>query len=141
MNASRVIQESLSARGIDATVVIADSSVKAQLESFHAVIFASPTWDDMYSEGQPLPEIKEYLESLTAKDLAGKKVAVLGLGDTSYEHFCGAVDVIESILKKLGVVPIVPSLRIDKYYFSPNGEEMVKNWADTFASILLSSGA
>ncbi len=45
--------------------------------------------------------------------LNGKRFAVFGCGDSSYPHFCGAVDAIEDRLNKLGATLVCDSLRID----------------------------
>ena len=46
-------------------------------------------------------------------DLNGRKVALFGCGDTSYEYFCGAVDKLEELMIKLGANVVNMSLRID----------------------------
>lgn len=136
MTAATVVADTLKAAGHDTTLVMADPSVSAQILSAEAIVFASPSWEDEGKDGQPLPEIRLLIASLTAENLAGKKVAVCGLGDTSYPHFCGAVDVMEGRLKEKGVIPIVPSLKIDRYYSSGDNEQKVKDWAMTLAKAL-----
>lgn len=115
----------------------AESATKDQLTDAQAVIFASPSWEDEGKDGQPLPDMTKFLKSLTADALANKKVAVCGLGDTSYQHFCGAVDVMENLLKGLSAVPVVPSLRVDRYYSVPDNEKKVHEWAENLAKSLV----
>jgi len=45
--------------------------------------------------------------------LSGKKFAVFGCVDSSYDYFCGAVDALEDRLSKLGATLVCESLRID----------------------------
>jgi flavodoxin I len=138
MTAANLVSDTLKAAGQDVTFVTADPSVKDQVKSADAVVFASPSWEDQGKDGQPLPEVRQLIESLTKEDLANKKIAVCGLGDISYPHFCGAVDVIEGLLKDRGVTPAVPSLRIDRYYSSGDNEQKVKHWSSSLAKTIAS---
>ncbi|MCB2218419.1 flavodoxin [Desulfofustis glycolicus] len=54
-----------------------------------------------------------YRELDTAKQLQGKKVALFGCGDSSFIHFCGAVDLLELKMEDLDADVIGESLRID----------------------------
>jgi len=119
MTAAEVIASSLRGGGYDVTVVSSESATKEQLASHDVLVLGSPSWEDQGKDGQPLPEITAFLAQLTAQDLANKKVALFGLGDISYPHFCGAIDVMEARLKELGVTPIIESLRVDRYYSLP----------------------
>lgn len=136
MTAATLVADTLKAGGQDATAITADPSVKEQIKASQAVIFASPSWEDQGVDGQPLPEVRQVIESLTAEDLIGKKVALCGLGDISYPHFCGAVDIMEALLKDREVTPIVPSLKIDRYYSSGDNEQKVKAWAQNLSDAL-----
>lgn len=136
MTAAGVAADALHAAGHTVTTVIADPSSAGQVKSFPAVIFASPSWEDEGKDGQPLPEVKQVVEALTTSDLTNKKVAVIALGDTSYPHFCGAADVLEAVLKDRGVTPVVPTLKIDRYYSSSDNEQKVKDWATGLAKLL-----
>lgn len=139
MTAAELVSDSLQAAGADAAAVMADPSAKEQILTSDAVIFCSPSWEDNGVDGQPLPEVRSLIESLKPEELAGKKIALLGLGDTAYDHYCGAVDVMEGLLKDRGVNSfVVPSLRIDKYYSSPDNEQKVKDWASSLSEVFKS---
>lgn len=137
MSAANVVTEALKAGTHEVEYVSADSMPKDQVKNAQAVVFASPSWEDEGKDGQPLPDMTHFIKSLTAEDLAGKKVAICGLGDTSYVHFCGAVDVMEGLLKGLNATPIVPSLRVDRYYSVPDNEKKVRDWAEGLAKSLV----
>ncbi len=139
MTAATVLSESLKNAGHEVSLVMADPSTKDQIKDVQSVVFASPSWEDNGVDGQPLPEVRQVIESMTAENFTGKKVAICGLGDVSYPHFCGAVDVLEGLLKDRGVTPIVESLKIDRYYSSADNEQKVKTWTAALASILSQS--
>jgi len=80
---------------------------------YELVIFVSSTWDD----GNINMIAEEYLNAL--QNMQGKKFAVIGLGDSSYPHFCGAVPKIEEKLKSLGVQLVGQSFRIDGFIEEP----------------------
>jgi len=135
--AAQHIQETLSAVGNEVTMAAAEPSLKSRIPSFDVLIFASPSWDDQGNDGQPLPEIRELIESLDARDLQGKKIALAGLGDSAYEHFCGAVDVMEEIFRQKGYTQFaIEHLKIDRYYANADNEQKVKNWATSLGKSL-----
>lgn len=133
MTATELVGESLRSAGNEVTCVSVDLTKKEYIASHDVLVIASPSWEDRGLDGQPLPEIRAFIESLTPSDLSGKKVALLGLGDTAYPHFCGAIDVLETLLKKIDVTPIIESLRIDKFYSLPENENKIRAWAHTLA--------
>lgn len=138
MTAAQIASDAITSHGCETELVAADPSVKDLIAPHQAVVFASPSWEDQGKDGQPLPEIRQLIESLDSGALAGKKVALLGLGDENYEHFCGAVNVMEELLKEKGVAEFaVPHLKIDRYYSSPDNEQKVKDWAQELAKIIL----
>ena len=136
MTAAELIGRTLTASGLEADVLPIENITKESLSPYGAIIIGSPSWEDQGKDGQPLPEITAFLASLSPADMTGKKVVVFGLGDVSYPHFCGAVDVIEGKLKELNMTPAMESLKIDRYYSLPDNEQKVKSWAESAAKIL-----
>ncbi|WP_025819959.1 flavodoxin [Shewanella marina] len=45
--------------------------------------------------------------------LPNLQYALVGLGDSSYEHFCGAIIQFEELLQELGAKPLYQTLKID----------------------------
>ncbi len=43
----------------------------------------------------------------------GRKLALFGCDDSGYEHFCGALDLLEAKMKELGAIIVNEPLRID----------------------------
>ena len=76
-----------------------------------AVLFGCSAWgtDDieLQTDFEPLFEA---FDSIGAK---GVRVACFATGDSSFEHFCGAVDLIEARLAELGAVQILEGLKLD----------------------------
>jgi flavodoxin short chain len=99
-----------SGRKVEATNA-ADVAVENMAEGFDAVLLGSSTWGDDSIELQD--DFIPVFDSLDKAGLTGKKVAVFGCGDSSYEYFCGAVDAIEEKAEDLGAVLIGDSLKID----------------------------
>lgn len=84
--------------------------------NFDLVIFGSPSWDYNGLEGQPHEDFAKLAESNKDFSFANKPCAVFGLGDSSYMHFCGAVDYLDDFVKKHNGKLIADSLKIDGYF-------------------------
>jgi flavodoxin I len=136
MTAADVVAAVLRAAGHEVDVLMADGVNKDTVKASGAIIFGSPSWEDEGKDGQPLPDVTRFIKSLTAEDVAGKKLGIFGLGDTSYPHYCGAVDVMEGLFKGINLTPAVESLRIDRYYSLPDNETKTKTWAEGLAKAL-----
>lgn len=78
---------------------------------YEMVLLGCSTWGEEDIELQD--DFVPIYENLEKSELSGKKVGVFGCGDSSYTHFCGAVDVIEKKAEELGAKIIVGSLKID----------------------------
>jgi len=105
-------------------------SVKPEtLNTFDLIIFGSPSWNYNKMEGQPHEFFTQFMEKMKDKTCEGKQFAIFGLGDSAYMYFCGAVDYLEAFVKKLDGTLLVPSLRIDGFYFNqPKNEEKLREW-------------
>lgn len=101
----------------------ADVSPAGLADGYDAVIMGCSTWGEEDIELQD--DFVEIYENMDKVGLSGKKVAVFGCGDSSYTHFCGAVDVIEQKAEALGAKIIVGSFKIDG---DPEASE-VEAWA------------
>lgn len=108
----------------------ADVSVENMAEGYDAVFLGCSTWGDDEIELQD--DFIPLFDDLDKAGLGGKKVAVFGCGDSSYEHFCGAVDAIEEKSESLGGVMLGDSLKIDG---DPDASE-VTAWTETMAAKL-----
>ncbi|WP_433995820.1 flavodoxin [Bacillus safensis] len=86
------------------------------LNDYSHIMLGAYTWGD----GDLPDDFIDLYEEMEELDLTGKAFAVFGSGDTSYEHFCGAVDLIEEKVKELGGDIVLPSVKIE---LNPEGEE------------------
>ena len=88
----------------------------ALFNDYQYMIFGAYTWGD----GDLPDEFLDIYDDMEGMDFTGKMFAVFGSGDTSYEHFCGAVDILEDKIKELGGNVVLPSVKIE---MNPEDEE------------------
>ncbi|KKP87050.1 MAG: Flavodoxin [Candidatus Roizmanbacteria bacterium GW2011_GWA2_35_8] len=94
-------------------------------------IFASPSWDNESEEGQPHIDFISFMQKSTGKNFNGKSCATFGLGDSTYAHFCGAVDIVTDYIKKNGGKIINDPLKIDGYLFNTEANnKLLSDWAN-----------
>ncbi len=98
--------------------------------SYDLRIFASPSWDYEGKEGQPHQDFFTFMNNCQNKSFENKSFTIMGLGDSSYTHFCGAVDVLEEFIKShQGIIKTSP-LKIDGYLFDTDkNNQLISNWA------------
>jgi flavodoxin I len=104
------------------------------LKAYGCVVLASPTWDFADKEGQPHEDFIPFMDAMKKRTYDGLPFAVLGLGDTSYTHYCGVVDIFEELIQVVKGKRIIPSLRIDRFYQKPENTGLVEEWAKQLAS-------
>ncbi|MDA1475738.1 flavodoxin [Bacillus changyiensis] len=80
------------------------------------ILLGAYTWGD----GDLPDEMLDLYEDMDDLNFNDKKFAVFGSGDTSYEHFCGAVDILEEKIKQLGGEIVLPAVKIE---MNPENEE------------------
>lgn len=102
----------------------ADTSPE-DLKAHEIIIMGASTWDD----GLLQADFRDFVENLDV-DLSGKKVAVFGLGDSSYPAFCEAAGILEDVVGKLSGELVVESLKIDGFPDEEENEEKVKTWVE-----------
>lgn len=105
-----------------------DVSASGLANGCDLLLLGCSTWGDDDIELQD--DFVPLYDDLDKAGLSGKKVAVFGCGDSSYTHFCGAVDAIEQKAESLGAVLVTGSLKIDG---DPDKDE-VMDWAKTVAA-------
>jgi flavodoxin I len=113
-----------------------------ELTNYDLIVFGSPSWDynspEGRLEGQPHEFFRKFIKEADSISLPNKRFAIFGLGDTAYIKFTGAVDHLEVFVKKMGGKLIIPSLRIDGFYFNQeDNEKKAALWADELAKALV----
>lgn len=69
-----------------------------ELNDYDLILLGSSTWGD----GELQEDFIDFYEEMKGLDLKGKKAAAFGTGDSSWERFCAAVDILEDQLNKCG---------------------------------------
>lgn len=101
----------------------ADVTADGLAEGYDLVLFGCSTWGDDEIELQE--NFVPIYDELEKARLDGRKVAVFGCGDSSYTHFCGAVDAIAEKAEQCGAKVVGMALKIDG---DPDKAEAV-SWA------------
>lgn len=132
--ATEVVSEVLSAAGHAVTRKKTVEANPDEIARYDLTILASPSWDyqdkEGRKEGQPHIEMRGFMEKAVGKTFPDTKFAVMGLGDTSYMYFTGAVDHLEKFVDTLQGQKVIDSLRIDGFYFDQDANEAkVRDWA------------
>lgn len=129
--AANTIGESLKNSGHEVTVQDV-SSVQAEILSSQAdiVLLGCSTWGDEDIELQE--DFAVFFGAMNGLDLSGRKIAVFGCGDSSYTHFCGAVDAIEEKVEELGASLVAEGLRIDGD--PEDAEDEILSWVSNVIS-------
>jgi len=129
--ATDFLAKSLKDSGHEVVVKIISEVSFEDILNYDLRIFASPSWDDEGLEGQPHQDFITFIKNSEGKNFAGKNCAIMGLGDSTYTHFCGAVDILESFINKTGGKLIIPSLRIDGYLFdTEKNNSLILEWVN-----------
>lgn len=87
------------------------------LQKADLIFLGSPSWNSGSAEGVPTAPMIAFMERFKNQKFPQKAFAVFGCGDSSYTHFCGAVDELEHFVAVLGGTLVFPSLKIDGYFF------------------------
>ena len=101
-------------------------------DGYDAVLFGCSAWgtDDVELQDD-FQELFDNFDELAIKDV---KTACFATGDSTFTHFCGAVDVIEGRLRELGSRQIAEGLRIDGEV--TGNEDEIQAWAANVARAL-----
>ena len=101
-------------------------------KDYDAVLMGCSCWGDEDIELQD--DFVPVFDAIGSMGLSGKKVAAFASGDSSYQHFCGSVDVIEEAAKEAGATIIAGGLKVDGDASAAPDE--IADFAKTVASSL-----
>ena len=125
-----VLVERAASRGFEVRLVSMDDYQIRDLVKERVVLIVVST----HGEGDP-PEtardLHSYLHSKRAPKLDKLKYAVLGLGDSSYQHFCQTAKDFDERLHQLGGERLLARVECDVEYQQPSDE-----WAEKTLSLL-----
>jgi flavodoxin I len=111
------IEKILQKQGHSVTKQNPKQTTVEDISSSDVTILCSPSWDVNGKDGQPHEDFFFLIKHATDSLFEGKQCAIVGLGDSSYPHFCGAVTVLESFVTEKGGIVKSPSLRIDGFFY------------------------
>jgi len=121
---AQVVAKTLEGEGLEVVLRdVADVKPEGLADGYELVVFGCSTWGDEDIELQE--DFIPVYDALDAAGLSGRKVAVFGCGDSSYPHFCGAVDAIMEKASALGAKVVDLPLKVDG---SPDEAE-ARAWA------------
>ncbi len=134
--AAQIAHDVLTEHTYEVDMKLASEITAEEIKSAEYIVLASPSWDDHGRDGMPHEDFLRLQERI-GDAFAGKHIAMLGLGDNTYAHFCGCVDYIEGWMKDTKAELFVPSLRVDNFYFDTEGNtQKVKSWASDLVTHL-----
>lgn len=88
-----------------------------ELLEYDGILVGTHTWDD----GEMPYEVEDFYEVLDEVDLTGKPFGVFGSGDSFYDIFGGAVDLLGDRFESLGADVLQERLKVD---LSPDQEDL-----------------
>lgn len=125
-----MISDTLGQKGVDVTVKdVKDATVQELGDGYELTLLGASTWGEDEIEFQE--DFEPFYEQLENANLKGKKVALFGCGDSSYEYYCGAVDLLEETMEELEAKVVTISLRIDGD--PDDSESEIIEWAEEIA--------
>lgn len=81
----------------------------AELQNYDGILLGTYTWGD----GDLPDEYLDFYEEMNTLNLTGKRAAVFGSCDSSYDHRGGAVDLLMEKLREIGADIVLDELKID----------------------------
>jgi flavodoxin short chain len=113
-----------------------DEADVADLQGPHTtLILACSTWDD----GLCQVDFADFIERVNKSqiNLADKKIAILGCGDSNYVHFCGATSIIEKVfVTEMGGKKVIENLHIDGFPDTEENQTHFQQWAEKLIKLL-----
>ena len=96
-----MVKQALEEAGLETQVKNVTEAEVEDLSAGHdLLVLGCPAYGDDEVELQE--DFAEFYERLDGVVMNGRKVAVFAPGDSSYEHFCGSVDMLEEKMSELG---------------------------------------
>ena len=133
---SKIIEETLNSYNFKVVKKPARDVNLQDIETANLIIMGSPSWLIDKVQGMPHETIIALMQKFYSK-IRDKRFALFGCGDSSYTHFCKAVEHMEDFVKINGATNIMPSLKIDGFYFDlKDTQEQAYAWTTVLADNL-----
>jgi flavodoxin short chain len=111
---------------------VSRTEVNDLAEAYDLVLFGCPAYGDDTVEFQE--DFEEFYEKLDGVNLKGKQLAVFAPGDSSFEYFCGTVDVLEEKIRELGGELVTNGLKIDGD--PADAEDEIVEWSESIVNLI-----
>ncbi|MGX1901217.1 flavodoxin [Thermolongibacillus altinsuensis] len=128
---AEAIAEGVRQQGIELEVKEVLDATAAELEQYDGILLGAYTWGD----GELPDDFLDFYDELDEVDLAGKKAAVFGSCDSSYEKYGAAVDILIEKLQERGAEVVLEGLKVE---LTPTDEdkELCEKFGRDFAKQL-----
>ncbi|ASA96000.1 MULTISPECIES: flavodoxin [Anoxybacillus] len=113
---AEAIAEGVREQGIELDVKEVLDAVAVELEQYDGILLGAYTWGD----GELPDDFLDFYDELDDVDLTGKKAAVFGSCDSSYEKYGAAVDILIEKLQERGAEVVLEGLKVE---LTPTKEE------------------
>lgn len=113
---AEAIAEGVREQGIELEVKEVLDATATELEQYDGILLGAYTWGD----GELPDDFLDFYDELDDVDLTGKKAAVFGSCDSSYEKYGAAVDILIEKLQERGAEVVLAGLKIE---LTPTNEE------------------
>ena len=128
---SDMIKQTLDEAGVETEVKnVTDAPVSDMTGAHDVVLLGCAAYGDDTIELQE--DFEEFYEQWDGLTLNGKKFAVFAPGDSSYEYFCGSVDMLEDKMNEMGGDQVNSGLKIDGD--PDDAEDEIVEWAKSIAT-------
>ncbi|PIE68783.1 MAG: flavodoxin [Deltaproteobacteria bacterium] len=130
---SEKIAEALGKADVEAELKnVTDAQPSDMAGEYDLVLLGCPAYGDEEVELQD--DFQDFYDDMDGVALEGKKCAAFAPGDSSYEHFCGTVDMLEKKLGQIGGDVVVEGLKIDGDPLDALSD--INEWAEKVAGAL-----
>ncbi len=124
--AATQIQQKLTEQGKSVELKNVTELGADQLGNYDLLIAGASTWDD----GLLQEDFRNFAQQLKTQqiDLAGKKVAIFGLGESTYPQFCQAAELLAQLFNQLGAQQVGSTLKIDGFPDEAENQQKIASW-------------
>lgn len=113
---AEAIAQGVREQGVELDVKEVLDATATELEQHDGILLGAYTWGD----GELPDDFLDFYDELDDVDLAGKKAAVFGSCDSSYEKYGAAVDILIEKLQERGAEVVLEGLKIE---LTPTNED------------------
>ena len=129
--AAHIVSDAIRKMGWEASVMdVAGLPVNELEKDYDLILLGASTWGEEEIELQE--DFAAFFEEMDTIRLDGRKLAVFGCGDSSFTHFCGAVDAIAAKVEEMGAVLVYDPLKIDGD--PQDAREEIVGWTEAVAA-------